>query len=360
MKLIKLINTNPNISAVNQPGITFIIPTLNSANVIADCLASIRRQRYPSKKIKILIIDGGSTDNTLQIVSRYHVKIISNPFKTAEAGKLIGVKQTNTPLLSFIDSDCILPQANWLKKMVQPFFDRFDIVGTEPLKFTYRPQAGFVERYSALIGANDPYALINGSYDRYSYLTNNWTNLPIASQNRPGYLLLTLNPHTSLPTIGANGTIFQTDFLKPYLPQKYLFDIDIISQILNQTQKPILFAKVKTGIIHTYCESSLSKFIRKQTRRVKDLYFYQKYRHFSWTNQKTLFVLIRENIFFCLYSNFPFVSLFDSIRGYYRQPDIAWFFHPLACFITFWIYTYYSLLAILGFPLSQSRKGWSQ
>jgi hypothetical protein len=96
------------------------------------------------------------------------------------------------------------------------------LIGSEPIKFTYRSNSGFMERYSALIGANDPYAFITGVYDRQNYLNNKWTGLKIDQIDKDKYIVLTLKPKTIIPTIGANGTIFRTIFLQQNLNSDYL------------------------------------------------------------------------------------------------------------------------------------------
>jgi len=323
-----------------------IIPTLNSGKILKKCLLSIRRQNY--KKYKIFIVDGGSHDNTLKIAQNFNCQIINNPLKTAEAAKAIGFKKTNSPLISFIDSDNILPTKNWLNKMLLPFKDP-QIIGTEPISFTYRKNAGFIERYSALIGANDPFAYVNGNYDRISYLSNKWTNLKINSINKKSFLKLKFQDSKSIPTIGANGTIFRRNFLNNFFKGDYLFDIDILAI----APKPFYFAKVKTGIIHTFCESSLTKFIRKQNRRLTDYYIYKNNRQYKWTNSSL-------PIKFTLYSLLLIPSILDSIKGYFRKPDLAWFFHPLACFLTWWIYFIVTLKYKLHLLKPLIRNQWSQ
>ncbi|MBU3935367.1 glycosyltransferase family 2 protein, partial [Patescibacteria group bacterium] len=211
------------------PTVTFIIPTLNAGSVLKPCLKSIKNQTY--KNYQIIIADGGSNDDTLKIAQKYKAQIIKNPLKTAEAGKAIAVKKCTTKLVCLLDSDNILPNSNWLKQMMAPFSDPA-IIGSEPWAFTYRPRAGFIERYSALIGANDPYAFVIGVSDRINYFKP-------PQNDHPSYIKLTLNPKQTIPTIGANGTIFKTNFIKKNLKSKYLFDIDIITQVINQTQKPL-------------------------------------------------------------------------------------------------------------------------
>ncbi len=335
--------------------ISFIIPTLNASVPLKKCLESISQQKFPSNQYEIIIIDGGSTDNTIKIAQKYHSTILKNPLKTAEAGKAIGIKQAKGKFICLIDSDNILPTSNWLPKMLFPFNHDPKIIGTEPIKFTYRPQSGFIERYSALIGANDPYAFITGVYDKQNYLNNNWTNLKIEQIDKDKYILIKFKPASPIPTIGANGTIFKTNFLKENLKSEYLFDIDIISQVLRQTQKPIYFAKVKIDIIHTYCESSIKKFIRKQNRRLTDYYYYQSLRQFDWNSNSSL-----NNLKFTLYTITLIPGIIDSIKGYLRQPDIAWFFHPIACYLTLIVYSSAYLKHKLFLLKAVDRDNWKQ
>ncbi len=335
--------------------ITFIIPTLNAQKVLNNCLKSISNQKYPKSKYEILIIDGGSTDKTVSIAKKYNAKIIKNPLKTAEAGKAIGINQARGQYICLIDSDNILPTPTWLQKMLYPFTQNSQIIGSEPIKFTYRPKAGIIERYSALIGANDPYAFVTGVSDRQNYLNNKWTNLKIDQIDKGQYIQIKLKPNQSIPTIGANGTIFKTNFLKDNLKSDYLFDIDIISQVLQQTQKPLLFAKVKVGIIHTYCESSINKFIRKQHRRLVDYYTYKNLRQYQWQQTNHW-----PEIKFILYSILIFPALFDSFRGFIHKPDPVWFLHPLFCLITLFIYTFTTLQFKLGLLKPINRNLWKQ
>lgn len=338
-----------------QPSISIVIPTLNSGKVLDSCLQSVRFQKYNQNKIHILIIDGGSTDNTLEISHKYQCEILSNPLKTGEAGKAIGVKSSTSEYVALIDSDNILPADNWLTKMLFPLLANSKIVGSEPWEYTYRSNGGFIERYAALTGVNDPYTLIAGNYDRQNTLNGKWTGLKLKIIDKPNYQIVELPPKTLLPTIGANGTIFRRQFLNKYFHGNYLFDIDVISQALNRSSRSLLFAKVKIGIIHTFCESSINKFIKKQNRRATDLYFYQNRRTYPLT-QKNLF----PTLLFILYVIAILPMIFDTVKGYLKKPDIAWLFHPLACIITLYIYSLQTIRHSLGILKPINRQLWQQ
>ncbi|MBU1117861.1 glycosyltransferase [Patescibacteria group bacterium] len=327
---------------------SFIIPTLNSAKVLDDCLSSIVKQSNQS--FEILIIDANSSDNTLKIAKKYNCKFFKNPLVTAESAKAIGLKEARGYYIAFVDSDNILPSKYWLSKMLTPFHDP-QIIASEPIKFTYRKNSGYIERYSALIGANDPYAFFCGNYDRQSVLTGTWTSLKLKTQKFKKYLKVKIDDNRYIPTIGANGTIFRKDFLEKHFQGQYLYDIDL----LVSAPKPLFVSKVYTGIIHTFCESSILKFIRKQNRRVVDYYYFQSRRQYQWqANNKS------NAIPFTLYSLLIVPTLIDAIRGYLKKPDIAWFFHPLACYLTWWIYATVTLKQFFKIQKKLDRKQWRQ
>jgi cellulose synthase/poly-beta-1,6-N-acetylglucosamine synthase-like glycosyltransferase len=58
------------------PKVSFVIPALNAENFLPSCIISIRTQHYPQNKIEILIVDGGSTDRTLEIAKKYNAVIL--------------------------------------------------------------------------------------------------------------------------------------------------------------------------------------------------------------------------------------------------------------------------------------------
>lgn len=339
------------------PAISIIIPTLNSTKTLRDCLESITMQDYPQDRIEIIIADGGSSDGTLEIVNSIsttdsiNLKIISNPLKTGEAGKAAGLRYAKNEIIALIDSDNILPDKDWLRRMIEPFNDS-EIIASEPIEYTYRPNDGFITRYCALLGMNDPLCLFLGNYDRHSLLTGKWTELPLKVEEKESYLKVTLNPK-AIPTIGANGFFIRKDVLDAIKIGDYFFDIDILYAI--SADRPLKIAKVKNGIIHIF-SGNISTFARKQKRRVRDYLYYNKLgiRKYPW-NELNKTGLAR----FILSCLFLFPLIFQSVKGYIKKPDIAWFFHPIACWITLWEYGWGRVGGIFAVR-ELGREGWNK
>ena len=335
------------------PTISIVIPTYNSEKYLYQCLQSIVAQDYPKNKLEIIIVDGGSTDRTIEIAKKFKVtKILYNPRRTGEAGKALGMKAAKNEIIAFIDSDNILDRKDWLKRMVEPFNDS-EIVGAEPLYYSYRKRDGYITRYCALIGMNDPLCLFLGNYDRYSFLTGKWTELNVKQEDKGNYLKVELNER-AIPTIGANGFMIRKDALNKYSTRDYLFDIDIVYELVKQGFKK--FAKVKIGIVHIYSDS-ISGFIRKQRRRIRDYIYYKELglRKYPWHS------INRVKLFrFIVYTILVLPLLVQIVKGFTQKPDKAFFFHVLACWITLLVYAtefvLHKTLKHVYFPMQSKEK----
>lgn len=319
--------------------------TLNSGRVIEESLAAIAAQDYPREKIEVIVADGGSTDQTIAVAKKYGAKVYPNRLKTAEAGKAVAAKKARSELVAIIDSDNILPHRDWFRRMVEPFADP-EIVGSEPWEYTWRKKDGFIDRYCALLGMNDPLTYFIGNYDRLSTLSGHWTGMRLIEEDRGRWIKVTLEAG-KLPTVGANGAILRREFLKTLGIGDYLFDIDLLAQAA-EVEGQIKFAKVKVGIVHLYSGSSLRTFARKQYRRIRDMLYRrsvtdifvaQRYgdRRYRWDQgSKAGFALAISKFILACLTLVPLII--QSLRGYRRRRDWVWFLHPLLCWITLLVY----------------------
>ena len=336
----------------NLPTVSIVIPTYNSERTLKSCLKSIAEQDYPKDKLELIIADAGSTDKTLEISKQYTKNILKNPLKTGEAGKAIGVKRAKNEIIALIDSDNILPQKDWLKTMVEPFQNP-EITGTEPIEYTYRKEDDYITRYCALMGMNDPLCFFLENYDRMNLISKKWTGLNIAQEDKGNYLKIRLNEQ-QLPTIGANGFLVRRALLKKCSIDDYLFDIDIVYELIKQGHNR--FAKVKIGIIHIF-SGNISTFTRKTRRRIKDHAYYKKLglRKYPWNSLSKLKLLK-----FILYTVLIVPLLVQSTRGWLRKRDDAWYFHVNACWITLQIYAFEIMKNGLFGTKIENRHNWNK
>ena len=360
----------PKLSQTKYPTISFITPTLNASAYLEKCLVSITKLKYPKSKIEIIIADGGSTDDTISIAKKYKAKIYHNKFKTSESGKAVCLRQANGEFVVLVDSDNIITDRNWLIKMIKPLILDEELVGSEPIRYTYRKYDGYIDRYCALMGMNDPLCFWLGAYDRVNTITGKWTGLNVSTIKRKGYLELRLRCG-NIPTIGANGTVFRKKVLEQEanLYGDYFFDMDILESLVEKT-KLLKFAKVDVGIVHLYCGSDIRKFVRKQLRRIKDglsrrpvkdilIKTNLGQRKYNY-GQKNSFAFGLRVAHFVIDCVLVVPLMIQAARGFMKQPDLVWFAHPVLCWITLLTYsrgTIESFFQNLNKELS--REGWS-
>jgi glycosyltransferase involved in cell wall biosynthesis len=336
--------------------LSIITPTYNSEKVIGSCLDSVCAQDYPKDLFEVIIADAGSKDRTIDIVNSYKdrldIKIFPNALKTGEAGKTVGIDNAKGDIVGLIDSDNVMRDREYIKKMMKPFDTMPDIMGTEPLYFEYRKEDKPLTRYFAMSGVNDPLCLFIGNYDKYSYITGKWTGMKLKTQEDQDAVTIYLD-EKAIPTIGANGTFLKKELIKKTHYSPYMFDIDVVYEIIKTGVNK--FVKVKTGIVHIY-SPDISSFIKKQSRRVNDFLFFadEKKRTYPWSSFPAGGVIL-----FTLYCAVILPLLWQALKGFVRKPDWAWIFHPLVCWITLFIYgTTFIKAKITGKSAIKDREKW--
>ncbi|TQD33811.1 glycosyltransferase family 2 protein [Haloflavibacter putidus] len=97
-----------------HPLVSIIIPTLNRADLIAETLGSIKEQEY--QNWECIIIDDGSTDNTIEVVKAFskedkRFSVFSRPANYAPGGngaRNYGFRKSQGTYIQWFDSDDIM------------------------------------------------------------------------------------------------------------------------------------------------------------------------------------------------------------------------------------------------------------
>lgn len=85
--------------------VSVIIPTYNRSKYLINCLDSVFSQSF--KDFEIIVVDDGSTDNTLSILDKYAHKInyIKQKNLGVSSARNCGIKNSKGIWLAFLDSD---------------------------------------------------------------------------------------------------------------------------------------------------------------------------------------------------------------------------------------------------------------
>ena len=93
-----------------HPSVSVIIPTYNRASWLTGAIESVLEQTFSD--YELLIIDDGSTDNTLEIVNPFgdRIKYFYQSNRGPSAARNLGIKNARGEFITFLDSD-----DRWLK-----------------------------------------------------------------------------------------------------------------------------------------------------------------------------------------------------------------------------------------------------
>jgi glycosyltransferase involved in cell wall biosynthesis len=71
--------------------ISVVIPTFNEEANIAQCLVSLTHQTIPRTEYEIIVVDGGSKDNTCEIAKKYADQVFTQTSRKVGGARNDGV-----------------------------------------------------------------------------------------------------------------------------------------------------------------------------------------------------------------------------------------------------------------------------
>ena len=107
-----------------RPSVTVIIPAKNEKDAIVQTIEAILNSDYPHDKLNVVVVDDGSTDNTVKEIKKIKNSRLTLIRHEINRGKRIafatGLKYTVSEIVICIDSDSFVDK-NAIKFLVQPF-----------------------------------------------------------------------------------------------------------------------------------------------------------------------------------------------------------------------------------------------
>jgi len=143
------------------PGVSVVMSARNEYHHLVKNLPELLQQDYPD--FEVVVVNHTSSDETASLLKELtpfypHLKVVSieqelNFFKGKKFPLSIGIKSAKNELLLLTDADCVPASNQWIKKMVEPYDSKTDIVlGYGP----YEPRKGLLNlliRYDTFVVA---------------------------------------------------------------------------------------------------------------------------------------------------------------------------------------------------------------
>jgi succinoglycan biosynthesis protein ExoA len=103
--------TDPSPSSGKRPFVTVIIPALQEADDISECIERIGAQTYPLERVEVIVVDGVSSDATVREASRAAERslfarfvVVTNPRRRTSTSLNVGLAEARGEIVVRIDA----------------------------------------------------------------------------------------------------------------------------------------------------------------------------------------------------------------------------------------------------------------
>lgn len=310
------------------PTISVIIPTFNEENNLKTLFPSLVSQEYPRNNIEYIVVDDFSTDKTREIARKFGAKVIDNGTHDIEWGKSLGLKASRGDFVFYIDADNKLMTKRWFSVAIKIFQDNKDLIGLQSYKFQYVSDHNLVNRYCELFGINDPLAYYLGKRGLLKAIENNWIYPDTLIKNNKKYFKVKFDLN-NIPPYGSQGYMIRRSSLLETDWQPYLFHMDSTADLVRKGKN--IFGFIKYGIEHNYANNFIH--LIKKLKRNICLYLKHKNKRRYKYNMTPFRLFVAVVIMVTI-----IIPLTESVYGYSKKRDIAWFLHPVVSFVVVFVY----------------------
>lgn len=335
----------------NTFDISVIVPTFNSDRKLTDVLSSIKRQNYPAKKVEVLIIDGGSRDQTLQITKKFKCKIINNKRRLQVYARHIGLLAARGKYVIHLDSDEVLDNRNSFKEKVETFKINSEVKAVFPAGINTPDKSPAINHLINEFG--DPF-----SFFMYGVSTNPEFLLPRIQKisniiyEDDSRIIASFSNTKVLPPLelSAIGVAVERDWVINQIPL-IKTKPELVSQAfyyLVQQDKLIGFTKNDT--ISHYSVAGTSDYLKKLRARVINNTFITTMGKSAFSGREDFYPPTRQfkKYLFILYSLSLIMPLIDGIILWITRKRIIYLSYPILCLYVVFLTAYYFTIKVFG------------
>ncbi len=288
---------------------------------LKDLIKSIRSQQFDQNAIEIIVVTEGDS----------------------ESAKSIGIKKASGEICAMFCADNLILDPYLFKKVYDQLTQYPELTGVYTKHYAYLKDDNSLNRYFSLMGVNDPIAYYVKKADRDPY-TKYDENLVIEIKSFK----------YSIPSLGDNGFFYRRSHIIQSKLDNY-YPMDCAEDLRRRGMSS--YAVLNGELVWHRTSDTLWNFLRKRYIYARDLYCDREDRRWKIVgNSKDKFrVLV-----FALSSALVIPNIIESIKGYRRVKDFAWFWHPIVCLGFLLIYSTLALRNLFHYKslFSKQEKKW--
>jgi glycosyltransferase involved in cell wall biosynthesis len=273
--------------------ISVIVPIYNVEQYLSQCINSIINQTYSN--IEIILLDDGSTDNSLNIIKEYasqdkRIKYYSRENKGLLYTRIDGVEKARGKYITFVDSD------DWLElNAIEILYHKIIKYKADMLKSSYKIVDG---NKKTNVYRKDEDTIYNGKEIKNMYIDmiNTYIFNPVWSQ------------------------LIKTEIIKKYIKNSdYSIsmgeDVEINMQLLDKYKTIVVTSDILYN--YRYNPNSISKkaSFEKTKDRIKDLLkTYYNFSEFIYKNCEDLYNKSLEKSIYVINDNLMCLANIDNLK----------------------------------------------
>jgi peptidoglycan-N-acetylglucosamine deacetylase len=124
------------------PSVTIVVPSFNEAETVGATISSLLALDYPKDKLHLILVDDGSTDETLKTLKTFEgnsqIKVFTKPNGGKHTAVNLALKHVETELVGCLDADSFVT-AEALKRIV-PYFNNPTVMAVTPSIKVFEPK----------------------------------------------------------------------------------------------------------------------------------------------------------------------------------------------------------------------------
>ncbi len=308
------------------PTVTIIVPCWNEERTVSKTIYSLLSLDYPKSKLKVMIVDDGSTDRTWDNIQKFKNNPQIEMHHKENGGKYtalnFGLSRLKTDLVGCLDADSYVHK-DALKNIVVYFQDKETMTVTPSVKL-WKPRG--------------PLQLLQKVEYGFGIFTRKMFHYMQAVYITPGPF-----------------SIFRREVFEKLGGYEHAHNTEDIEIALRMQKNGYKIAHAHNAMVYTVPPNTLRKLLKQRIRwshgfiknamDYREMFFNKKYGNLG------IFILPMASISIISVLSIAGISIFNLghmlFDQYIRIQTVGWDFHPLA-FNFDWFYINTKLLAFVG------------
>ncbi|MFT3982366.1 MAG: glycosyltransferase family 2 protein [Lachnospiraceae bacterium] len=340
--------------------VTIIIATYNSEKKLPEVLKALRKQTISSETMEIIVVDGGSSDSTVEIAKKFRCSIINNPKTEPVYAKLLGLQNAKGKYAVVVDHDEVFENNDSLKNRIDALQENPECKVAFCSGYKCPPNYTSLNQYVSEFG--DPFSLYIYNFSKYDtylekVLKKNYT-IVAETEN---YFCLSFEKMKKYPLfeLCCVGTIIDLEYFK-----------EKTNIIINSTEMVHLFyIMIEKGVNHVifskndpllhYSVDSLKSYFPKLKWRICNNIHYAEKGEKGFSGRLNYQKKMKYKKFlFIPYTLILPICIMHSFYLAFTRKNLIYLIHPILClYVVYQIFIQFFLKILNITPEFRSYDG---